>query len=570
MLSRIRARNIAIIDTLELDLPAGFVVMSGETGAGKSLILATVALLCGRKASPSMVRAGETQAEVEGLFDLDALENAGALREQLGLDPDEHLLAFRRSMDLRDGQKKEQVRIGGSLSTLKTLRELAGGLVDVASQHEQVRLLERDLQGAMLDRFGRLAEPGGRLETMARTHGAWVEARGALTELTQREQRRAERAAWLDTILEELAVLAPKAGEETSLRERIKGLGHAVEIGEALGRAVEELTDSDKDLVSRLEGLGARLGQAERWLPALAPLRERLGSTVIELKDLSFEFQALLGDCEPDPAQLDRLQGRLAALERAMVRNACHSAEELATKLQALEQEREELGQLEQLLEAAAANEREQRALALKAAQELHEERLRAASHLEDLVTRELADLAMGKARFKVLLRWKGEAGLGPQGADELAFQLAANPGAPPADLKDAASGGELSRLLLALKSALRDSYPVPVYVFDEIDAGIGGATAREVGRKLAAMSRYAQVICVTHLPQIAAFADHHFNIEKTTEEDTTRLVVTPLNEAQRIKELARMLSGSPESKTALAHARELLTEAATTRRMDP
>jgi DNA repair protein RecN (Recombination protein N) len=570
MLCRIRARNIAIIDNLDLELPGGFLVMSGETGAGKSLILATVALLCGRKASPAMVRTGETQSEVEGLFDLGSLEDSGALREELGLDPDEHLLAFRRSIDLREGQKKEQVRIAGSLSTLKRLKELAGGLVDVASQHEQVRLLERDLQGAMLDRFGRLSGPGGRREVMARAHGAWLEGRARLVELTQLEQRRAERAAWLDHNLEDLEALAPKAGEETSLRERIKGLAHAVELGEALSQTVEELSDSDRDLVSRLETLGAKLTQAERWLPALMPLRERLGSAAIELKDLSFEFQEMLAHCEPDPTQLDRLQGRLAALERARLRHACHSDGELAGRLLELQNEREDLGQLEALLEQAQTQERQLRDQALAAAQGLHQERVTAAQNLERLVTRELADLAMGKARFKVLLGWRGEEGLTAQGADEIAFQLAANPGAPPADLKDAASGGELSRLLLALKSALRDSYPVPVYVFDEIDAGIGGSTAREVGRKLAAMSAQAQVICVTHLPQIAAFADHHFNIEKVSEEDRTRLVVTPLDQEQRVRELARMLSGSPDSPTALAHARELLEEATAARRIEP
>jgi DNA repair protein RecN (Recombination protein N) len=257
-------------------------------------------------------------------------------------------------------------------------------------------------------------------------------------------------------------------------------------------------------------------------------------------------------------------------LERALLRCGCKTSAELLARLKALKAERQELGQLEALLEEAAREERRLRELALEQARALHETRQEAAATLEKAVHRELKDLAMPKARFQVQLGWKGEEGLGERGADEPAFLLAANPGAPPAELREVASGGELSRLLLALRSALRDSYPVPVYVFDEVDAGIGGATAREVGRKLAALSAQAQVLCVTHLPQIAAWAEHHFNIEKVSQGEQTRLTVTLLEGEAREQELARMLSGSPDSATARAHARELLEEAAAARRSKP
>lgn len=559
MLTELRARNIAIIDELKLDFGPGLSVLSGETGAGKSLILASMSMLCGRKAGTEIIRQGTPQAEVSGVFDLSLARVDPELLVELGLEPDETLLSVQRTITESGGQKKDVVRIAGTVSSLKMLRRSAGALLDLASQHEQVRLLDREQQILLLDRFAAAEDQRAQVGLRWKQ---WRDSQAALADLQEKRGHAAERMDWLGRAVSDIKALKPRTGEETELAGTISGLAHALELGEALQGAIFALKTSETDLVSGLQETASRLAGAKKWLPALEESAARLEAASIELSDVAFELERLCARVEPDPVGLDAMQERLAKLQRAFSRYSCSDSAGLLSIQDSCAAELLQYEDMDGLLAEATKTERESHRLLLAEAERLHALRARAATKLGKEVQRHLADLAMEKARFVVEVVYAPEEKLSPAGADAVTFKLAANPGSEPQDLSFAASGGELSRLLLAIKTVLSEAYPVPVFIFDEIDAGIGGATARELGRKLCGLASRSQVICVTHLAQIAIYADRHYVIEKESRSGNAFLTVRTIDGSQRQREVARMLSGNPESETAAAHAAELLLEA--------
>lgn len=562
MLSYIRARNIAIIDEVELELQPGLSVFTGETGAGKSLILGAVGLLLGNRAPGDIVRAGEERAEVEGVFQLAGLARREGLLEELGLDPEEQDLPIARTIVPGDKRKRELVRIGGVLTTLTNLRTASRELVDLASQHEHVHLLNEERHGSYLDSFARVEPLLARVrEGVARLKTLDHE----LSVLEQSAARRAERIHFLEHGIEEISGGRWKSGEDEHLRDEIRQLSHAVEVESALLESLEILYEGDDDVLSTLDRVTQRLGAAARWSSGLQALADQVSQARIELEEAAYELRDLAGRSGPDPARLDSLQARLANLEKLMKRYGVRDADGLLALLEQWRDELDGLGDLDSRIEAARKDRDKARSHALSLARDLHEARTTAAAALDEATVGVLARLSMERARFITQVEWRGDDGVDENGGDRVVFLLAANPGEPPRPLAAVASGGELSRVLLALKAALADAYPVPVYIFDEVDTGIGGKTAFEVGRMLSELSRRSQVICVSHLAQIAAWADHHFLIHKAMEQDRTMVRVKGIQGDERVRELARMMAGDPDSDTGLAHARELLARAGQT-----
>ncbi len=563
MLRQLRVRDIAIIEALDLDLTEGLTVITGETGAGKSLLLGAVSLLLGQRASGDVVRAGAERGVVEGLFDLAVHPDAAGLRASLGLDDAEEDLAVSRVLDVAGPRKRDTVRIGGMLSSLTALRAAARDLVDVASQHEQVHLLDEARHLAYLDTF---ADAAPHRAACAVAVTAWREAAAARKDLEGQAAQRQERLTFLTGAIEEVDDGAWADGEEPRLREELRALSHAVELQEAILGAYERLYEGDPDVVSELGRIHHDLAGVQRWSPRLAALAARIEAARIELEEAAYELRDEAGRSEPDPGRLDHLQGRLADAERLCRRYGAGDLEDLLARAAAWREERDRLEDLDHEIGRVRAREEAARAEALAKAEALHAVRVAAAGRLDAATVDVLARLAMEKATFCTSVDFGGLEGLDERGADRVRFTLSANPGEPPRPLAAVASGGELSRVLLALKAALADAYPVPIYVFDEVDAGIGGRTGLEVGRMLAALGRRAQVLCVSHLAQIAAYADTHLVIAKDVGSDRARVAVSAVRGPDRVAELARMQGAEPGSKKGLAAAKELL-EAATKER---
>ncbi len=563
MLRQIRVRDIAIIDSLDLELAEGLTVITGETGAGKSLLLGAVGLLLGQRAGGDRVRAGASRGMVEGLFDLADHPDAAALRETLGLDDADEDLAVSRVLDVAGQRKRDTVRIGGMLSGLTALRAAARDLVDVASQHEQVHLLDEARHLVYLDTFAGAAALRDACAVAVR---AWRETAAAREDLEGQAARRQERLTFLAGALDEVDEGAWTDGEEESLRDEVRALSHAVELQDAILGAYDRLYEGESDVVSELSRVSQELAAAQRWAPSLSALVERIEGARIELEEAAYELRDEAGRSEPDPARLDHLQERLADAERLCRRYGAADLADLLVRAAAWREERDRLEDLDHEIGKVRALEEAARAEALAKAEALSALRADAAARLDAATVDVLARLAMEKATFCTTVDFGGVETLDEGGADRVRFTLSANPGEPPRPLAAVASGGELSRVLLALKAALADAYPVPIYVFDEVDAGIGGRTGLEVGRMLAALGRRAQVLCVSHLAQIAAYADTHLVIAKDVDDERARVAVDAVAGPDRVAELARMQGAEPGSKKALAAAKELL-QAATTER---
>ena len=567
MLRQIRVRDIAIIDALDLEFDKGLTVITGETGAGKSLLLGAVGLLLGQRVGAERVRAGAARGSVEGLFDLAAHPGVTALRETLGLDPEDEDLAVSRVVDVSGSRKRDTVRIGGMLSSLAALRAVARDLVDVASQHEQVHLLDEARHRAYLDTF---AGAGPLRSTCAEAVVAWRRAVAVREGLEAQARQRRERLAFLEVALEEVDEGAWTDREEDRIRDEVRELSHAVELRSALMGACARLYEGESDVVSELGRVSQDLAAVRRWAPRLGALVERIDGARIELEEAVYELRDEAGKSEPDPARLDHLQDRLASAERLCRRYGADDLSDLMARAEGWRTEREQLEDLDHEIGKAQAAEAAAQAAALAAAEQLHTLRADAADRLDAATVEVLGRLAMEKATFRTEVVFRGLDGLDETGSDRVRFTLAANPGEPPRPLSAVASGGELSRILLALKAVLSDAYPVPIYVFDEVDAGIGGRTGLEVGRMLAALSSRAQVLCVSHLAQIAAYADTHLVITKDLEHERPQVTVVEVKGAERVADLARMQGATPGSKKGMAAAKELLQNAARERKANP
>ncbi|WP_394438412.1 DNA repair protein RecN [Streptomyces sp. SGAir0957] len=569
-----RIRSLGVIDDAVVELSPGFTAVTGETGAGKTMVVTSLGLLLGGRADPALVRIGAKNAVVEGRVAVPPGSSAVARAEEAGADLEDGVLLVSRTVS---AEGRSRAHLGGRSVPVGVLAELADELVAVHGQTDQQGLLKLGRQRQALDRYAgdAVAVPLTKYATVYKRLRA---VSGELDEITTRARERAQEADLLRFGLDEIAAVEPRAGEDVELGEEASRLGHAEALASAAAAAHAALAGNPEDPegvdATTLVGGAARALDAVRAHdPALATLAERIGEVQILLTDVAAELAGYADDLDADPLRLSAVEERRAALTQLTrkygedVAGVLAWAESSAARLLELDGDDERIEEL--------TAERESLRGELGAlAQELTAARTEAASRFAAAVTEELASLAMPHARVSFDIRQNETDGAdgvevdgrtvvcGPSGVDEVELLLAPHPGAPPRPIAKGASGGELSRVMLAVEVVFAGTDPVPTYLFDEVDAGVGGKAAVEIGRRLAKLAKSAQVVVVTHLPQVAAFADRQLLVEKTNDGTVTRSGVTVLEGEDRVRELSRMLAGQEDSETARAHAEELLEAA--------
>lgn len=552
MLRHLRVTNFSILSDVTIELGSGLNVLTGETGAGKSLIVEAVNLLRGGRASADIPRTGAEEAVVEAIvaIPVDLRPTITAFLDAAGLPRNDDEVFIRRVI-ARGGRSRTYVN--GALTTAAKLAELGGWLVDLSGQHEHQGLIEPRRH---LDLLDALADNEAARLTMTQHWDALGQLGAQVAQLQQQERNREQRLDYLRFALDEFDTTKPEANEDAALELERQRLVAVDQLATAAGRTEELLYggDSAHDLLAR----------ALRELERAAKLDPRLE----DILRLITEAKALIGEAahalrhyadrlDGDPARLAWVEDRLASLKRLMRKHGGALTDVVAVCAE-MRKELDSLVNHDAVLAQLQAQVKQAEEAAQAAATVLHEKRQAAAQVLEREVGSALAELAMSAAALSVQMHPRD---LGPQGADTVEFFFQPNQGEAPKPLAKVASGGELSRIMLAIKLVLRTAQDVATYIFDEVDTGIGGATAQVVGKQIRAVATHRQVLCVTHLPQIAAFADHHFLVEKSVVDGRTETHVSRLSATARKDELARMLGGQATAK-ARAHAAELLLEA--------
>jgi DNA repair protein RecN (Recombination protein N) len=556
VLTHLRISGFALIDEVELPLGPGLTVITGETGAGKSIVVEAMSLLRGARAGADVIRAGSDEARVEALIALPAGCEARARLEAEGRaadDPDGDAGLLVRRVISRQGRGR--VHLGGSLATSGELAAHVAGLIDIASQHDQQSLTDPESQLAILDAFAENDEARGE---MAAAYGALVEARRALEAFSADARTRAEREDLLRFQLGELEAARPVLGEDDELRAERERLRGAERFFAVAAGGEETLYAADGAVAGRVAAVAQEVESLAALDPALVPLGERLRGAQAVVEDVARDLGRYARGIRSDPARLAEIEERLFLLQR-LCRKHGGSVAELVARRETLARELADLGSFEEALAARRQGTDSAEARARAAATALAASRRKAAAGLEKKVSATLRELGFASARLPVEIETRE---LGVTGGDRVRFMFAPNPGDPPRPLAKIASGGELSRVMLAVKQALARTDQVLTYVFDEVDAGIGGGAAETVGRKLKRIAADRQVIVITHLPQVAAFADAHVRVTKTAERGRTKVAIEVLGEGDRRAELARMLGGAKPSAEALAHAAEMLRRA--------
>ena len=553
MLITLRLKNFAVVEEAEVGFGPGLTVLTGETGAGKSILIDALGLLVGGRAEPDVIRSGADEAVIEGLFERS--EVLATRLSELGLPDDGPEVSVRRAFGR---QGRGRVHVNGALVTVGVLQRLMKSQVDIAGQHEHMALLDAAQHLGLIDRFGELTGS----EQTAQYRAAWErlrEANGRLQALGGDESQVAGRIDFLTFQLEEIERVSPRPGEDLSLEIERKRLSSSEKLRKAIGSAEELLSTRDGSASELLGRAFQFVGEGEKLDPALIPVREALLRTRAELEDASHGLSRYLSALDSDPKRLEEVDDRLDAIRR-LCRKHGASLEGVLAKRTALTSELDELVHRTERRVEVEAERVKAETEATAAAARLSEARKAAATSLTATVMDGLERLAMGRARFEV--QFEG-APLSAAGADAAQFLFSANTGEAVRPLAKVASGGEASRVMLAMKAALAGSDACVCSVFDEADAGIGGAVADVVGRLIKDISGHRQVLCITHLPQVAAHADAHLRIEKGEVKGRTRSVVESLEAGQeRTRELARMLSGVEITREALGAAEALLRSA--------
>jgi len=574
VLREIHVRNLAVLAEAAVEFGAGFNVLSGETGAGKSIVVDSLSLLAGARASTEMVRTGAEALTVSGVFEPEG-DGWRAVLEEAGLEAEGAEVLVRREIG-RSGRNR--VFVNDQPTTLRLLADLAPYLLRIHGQRDELGLIEPDLQRAMLDRSGG-PEAAPLLARVAEAYEQHARLAERLEHLSGDDRMRRERIDLLRFQASEIDAAKLRAGEEAELKAERDVLRNAEAITRSLGTAFALLFEEEGAAVERTGKAESLLAEVEAWEPAAAAWRAEIEDARIRLTETARSLQHRLDGLEADPARLDFVEERLATIERLCRKHGGDSGAvlarraEIAAELAELEGDDENRDELEGKVAAALAQYREG-ALALSRGRE---EWGRA---LVERIEGELKDLGLARARLSVALERRRRAGsplviegeeadFGREGIDQVVFLFAPNPGEPPRPLARIASGGELSRIHLALQLASRGETEKahPTLVFDEVDTGIGGAEAAALGAKLQRLAKGGQILAVTHLPQVASYGDLHFKVSKRVDGDRTSVKVEELEAGDRIEEVARMLAGKKITDTSLSHARELIAGSARKRR---
>lgn len=567
MLTFLRVRHLAIIDQLEVEFGPGLNVITGETGAGKSILIDALSFVLGERAQPELVRTGAKQAEVEALFDIADDPETLARLSAFGLDPEPELVVRRVVM----ASGRTRAYVNGSLASAGQLAELARGLVDISSQHEHHTLVDPSTHLGYLDAFGML-EPL-RAE-IAQAHRKLREADDALREAQRAAASKSEREDLLRFQLREIAELDPKPGEEQELTEERDRLRHAARLASAAGGAEEALYAQDGAVCEVLGRIASEVRDAAAIDARLAPMADALDGALAQLEEAARELGAYARGVTMDPERLNEVEDRLARLKR-LVRKYGGDVEGILAHRALAEAELAALGNAEERIAELEHARDEALAAASAAARALSAKRKTIAEELARRISEELASLGMGGARVEVQVAPLAERGgeltvdgarLSETGIDRVEFLIAPNRGEEPRPLRKIASGGELSRAMLAIKRVLAGVGRAGLYVFDEVDSGVGGAVAEVIGQKLADVARHHQVICITHLAPIAVYADRHYRVAKSVEGERTKSRIELLDASERLEEIARMVGGLKITDSHRKAAAEMLEVARATR----
>ena len=550
MLRSLSIRNFAILEKLDIDFGPGLNVLTGETGAGKSILMGALNVILGGRAGAEMVRGGADRASVDAVFDLSGSREAVIALDEMGFETETEQLFLSREIG---ASGKSAARVGGRPASVAQLREIGEWLVDLHGQHEHQSLL------AVPRHIGMLDDWGGKDVIALRTHvgEAYRILRSLEAERSELETDARERARLLDLYsfqAREITEANLVEGEEEELHADARRLSNAEKLAESTSSVCAGIT-GEGGSVETLSKLSRSLEEAATLDDRLAPIAESVAAAKYSLEEAGRDLLHYVDSIEHDPERLQQVEERLELISNVKrkygdtVEEVIEYGRDVSRKLESLGHS-EELGQ-ELEAEITTTRERLQGYCA-----ELSRLRQNIAREFADSVLTELHDLAMERTRFEVQIE-QGEPT--PTGTDRVEFIISPNPGEPLRPLARIASGGEISRVMLAIKSAMARQDPLPTMVFDEIDVGVGGRTASVIGDKLAALAKNAQILCITHLPQIAGRADSHYYIEKRITGDRTTVAVSPLLNGDRVEELARMLGGADVTETVLQHAREML-----------
>jgi DNA repair protein RecN (Recombination protein N) len=575
VLVALRVKNFILMDALELRLEPGFNVLTGETGAGKSIVVGALSLVLGGRTSAEQVRPGAEEAEIEALFDVRGSDRAQALLDAAGVGSGGELVVRR----VIQAGGRSRAYLNGRLCTAAELQALAPELADVASQHESVALTDPATHLGYLDRFGRL------LAARAELTADVVELQAITAEIRaarELERGRGEREAFLAFQLQGIDALAPRADELAELAAERSRLRHAGRLHDVTQRASARLDQGEDALCDELARMASELGAAAELDPALEPVARALDACWTELSEAAREIGRYAERAEADPDRLADIEDRMYRLEGLLRQHGPTLDDVLAARAR-IAGELERLASAGSRVAALEARRDARLAVAAERARKLSLKRRKAGEKLGEAISAELAELGMGGARVVVDVALlapvgRGSASAAPSGErddlvvdgarlsqdgiDRVEFMISPNKGIEPRPLRKIASGGELSRALLALKRVLAECGPAGLYVFDEVDSGVGGAVADKIGRAIADVAKHHQVLCITHLAPIAAFADAHYVVAKDDAGGIAKSSVTRVGRKERVAEVARMLSGAKVTGAAIKAATELIDAA--------
>ncbi len=556
MLTELNIKNLAIIDELNVTFAGGLNILSGETGAGKSIIIGAVSLLLGDRASSDLVRSPAESAVVEALFDVSGNEEVRKKLEEAGMDEGDELLLKR--VVSREGRNR--IYVNGSSATLGMLASLGELLVNICGQREHQVLLDADNHIDILDIFGALMSLRAEFYDL---YTGWQALKKKLGELETRNNEKLQREELLRFQLDEIEKSDVKIGEDMALQDEKRILGNAQKLDEYATRAHDALYVAEGSVLERLGGVVDDIKEIRKIDPGLKISEEELESVFFNLEEISFVLRDYVKGITFDPARLEAIDDRIEYLGRLKRKYRATIIEDILRRKEEITEELEGIAYLGEEIVRVSGEIGHSETVLLEKAGELSARRREAAGVLKGTIEDEIHSMRMADTVFKVrFANPPGEgdpSSLNPKGVDEVEFYLSTNVGEELMPLNRIASGGELSRIVLAMKKVLAGTGAVGTVVFDEVDSGIGGAAAEAVGEKLKDVSRHHQVICITHLPQIACFGDTHFLVSKKVQGERTNARVNLLSEEGRLDEITRMLSGVEMTEKTREHASEML-----------
>lgn len=552
MLLSLHIRDFAIIDELEIDLAEGMTALTGETGAGKSILLDALGLLLGDRADADSVRHGAERAEVSADFAIADLPAVQDWLQAQSLDRDGSC-QIRRVVS-REGRSRAY--INGTPAPVQSLKQLGEQLVDIHGQHEHQSLMRPAAQRQLLDAHGRHT---ALLEALAQTYRSWQETLGRIEAIVGADRERDSRLEFMRFQLAELEELALGDDELAALHDEQRRLANAGELIETCERCLQHLYDDDEQAaythISRALRDMAAVADTD---PSVNEIPECLDNALVQLREAVDTLRHYRDGLEPDPERLQQVEQRLELIHR-LARKHRIEAEQLPAFSARLQQELAQLEQAGQTLDQLEAQRETLQADYLRLAGKLHRARQQTARTLGEAVSERMQALGMAGGRFVIDVSTRDDARHAEHGTDRVEFRVSANPGQPLRPLTRVASGGELSRISLAIQVIAAQATPIPTRVFDEVDSGIGGGTAETVGSLLRRLGAGRQVLCVTHLPQVASQAHHHLQVSKSTGAESTRTRLRRLEDKERVEEIARMLGGRKITASTRQHAEEML-----------